>query len=327
MDVNQGRYTIDRLLATYNVLLVIVWSTQLLRGPLAWVLLLAHLGGALLPAVLPAARRRASGPAAAVLELYPLVLLFVFWSEFDLLRFALHEGSRDASVAALDLAFFGQHLQASWMPAMPGIWISETMHFSYFAYYLLIVAPPLAMVLRGQPAAVRDIMLRLMLAYLACYAIYVFYPVDGPSYMTIRHSGAHEQGLFYQLVHQTLAVGDSRGTAFPSSHVAGAISIAFIGWIHFSRPVAWLITAEAVGVLLSTVYTQNHYAIDSLAGILLALPIQLMLLWNLRPRPDTWPLHLPPLPAAPALANNVASRARVGRDHALGLFQATENFR
>jgi membrane-associated phospholipid phosphatase len=52
------------------------------------------------------------------------------------------------------------------------------------------------------------------------------------------------------------------------------VTIAFIGWRWFSRPVALLLTLEAAGVVMSTVYTQNHYAIDSLAGIVWALALQ-----------------------------------------------------
>jgi hypothetical protein len=53
------------------------------------------------------------------------------------------------------------------------------------------------------------------------------------------------------------------------------VTIAFLGWRWFPRGVAALLTLEALGVVVSTVYTQNHYGIDSLAGIVWALAIQL----------------------------------------------------
>ena len=40
------------------------------------------------------------------------------------------------------------------------------------------------------------------------------------------------------------------------------------------RGIAALLTVEAVGVVVSTVYTQNHYGIDSLTGIAWAFSIQ-----------------------------------------------------
>ena len=53
------------------------------------------------------------------------------------------------------------------------------------------------------------------------------------------------------------------------------MTIAIIAWRWFPRPVAVLFTVEALGVVVATVYTQNHYGIDSLAGIVWALTIQL----------------------------------------------------
>jgi hypothetical protein len=37
-----------------------------------------------------------------------------------------------------------------------------------------------------------------------------------------------------------------------------------------------LLWAEALGVLLSTVYTQNHYPVDAFAGLGLGLGLQLL---------------------------------------------------
>jgi len=76
-------------------------------------------------------------------------------------------------------------------------------------------------------------------------------------------------------VHEAGDFGDSMGTAFPSSHVAGSLTAAWAGWRWFSRPTAMLLALEAAGVVVATVYTQNHYAIDVLAGILWAVLLQL----------------------------------------------------
>ena len=74
------------------------------------------------------------------------------------------------------------------------------------------------------------------------------------------------------------AAGDSLGTAFPSSHVAGVVTAAIIAWKWLPRPVAWLLIVESIGVMVATVYTQNHYAIDAVAGLVWAVVLQVMLL-------------------------------------------------
>ena len=98
--------------------------------------------------------------------------------------------------------------------------------------------------------------------------------MDGPQHTQSFFVGNPARGVWYGVVHAINGVGGSLGAAFPSSHAAGAISIAYCGWLFFRRPVAWLMTVHAGAVVLATFYTQYHYAIDSLAGLTLALILQ-----------------------------------------------------
>ncbi|NNG17195.1 MAG: phosphatase PAP2 family protein [Gemmatimonadales bacterium] len=84
------------------------------------------------------------------------------------------------------------------------------------------------------------------------------------------------EGFWYQLVKQAHDSGDSLGTAFPSSHVAGSVTIAYLAWRWLPRGWAWLIALETVGVCFATVYTQNHYAIDALGGLVWATVLQVV---------------------------------------------------
>ncbi|MDH3570426.1 MAG: phosphatase PAP2 family protein, partial [Gemmatimonadota bacterium] len=67
-------------------------------------------------------------------------------------------------------------------------------------------------------------------------------------------------------------------TAFPSSHVVGVVTMALLAITWFSRPVAIVYVILATGVTASTVYTQNHFAVDAAAGVVYAL-----VLWALVP--------------------------------------------
>src|SRR5207244_11745606 len=77
-----------------------------------------------------------------------------------------------------------------------------------------------------------------------------------------------------RLSHWIADGGGSLGTAFPSTHVAGAVTFAWIAWRFWSREVALGVTLLAVGIMAAAVYTQNHFAVDSLAGALLGLALQ-----------------------------------------------------
>ena len=64
--------------------------------------------------------------------------------------------------------------------------------------------------------------------------------------------------------------GDSPGTAFPSSHVAGVFAAALIARRWTPRALGYLWIIAACGVALSTIYTQNHYAVDVVYGMAVA---------------------------------------------------------
>lgn len=267
---------VDRVVAVYNILLGLIWlGCSPVVGHAIWAAA-AHGAAGLLPLALRRLPGRLPPYTRALRELYPVLLIPVFWTEIDLLFPLRHTGTFDGLVSSLDQRLFGLQLAAEWMPAMPQVWFSEVMHLSYFAYYATIYVPPVAIALAGRTRAARDMVFRLMLAYLSCYLIYLSFPVDGPHFRLEPYSGDLQSGFLYQLVTIAQGAGDSRGCAFPSSHVVGAVTIAFLAWRWFSRPLATVLTIQALGVVCSTVYTQSHYAADAVAGVTWALAMQLL---------------------------------------------------
>jgi membrane-associated phospholipid phosphatase len=89
-----------------------------------------------------------------------------------------------------------------------------------------------------------------------------------------RFVGENAQGFFRLLNDYLRASGDAAGTGFPSSHVTGSIGLAWIAWRHLPRPAAWAAAIVAAGVVPATVYTHNHFVLDSLAGVGLGVGAQ-----------------------------------------------------
>lgn len=292
----------DWLIAGYNAILALLWSGLWGQAWYAPWICVAHWSAAVLPALLAASPMAGSGRRgrlmAALREAYPLVWLLSFWTELGLLHPLRAIGGHDRLIAGLDMALFGGHPNLVWMPAMPQLWFSELMHLIYFAYFPLIFLPPLLLGITGRSEALRDITFRLMVTYLGCYLFYLAFPVVGPAALMPSYDGPLTHGFFFQLTHHAREAGDSLGTAFPSSHVAGSVTIALVARAWLSPRLAGLITAEAVGVVFATVYTQNHYAIDALAGIAWAVMLQTLgvpfLRWWLSPAAAR-----PPVPILP----------------------------
>ena len=278
--MTSGLLPVDLVIAVYNAWLACAWIGGLGRSPLAPWLVAAHAVGAALPWLL---RRGTGAPGralSALREVYPLLAAAFFWSELGILQRVRQLPSHDPLVAGWDLALFGAHLHLTWRAAMPWRWLDEGMHFAYFAYYLLLVVP-IGVALAGRREALRDLSLRLVCAYLPCFLFYTIFPVYGPHSMPgAAHVG--EPGFFESLIRAAHRAGDSPGTAFPSSHVAGVLAVAWFARLWLPRGVAVFLAAMAALVTVSTVYTGNHFTIDALVGLLWGVAAQAVLVPWLR---------------------------------------------
>lgn len=272
MDLTTAPRPAERLAAVVSASLAVLWVVNGGDASYARWIVLAHAAAAGLPWLFGHAR---SVPVQRWLrELFPLLFVVVVWSELGLIREVMHVSANDAAIGAIDRALFGRHIHSVWMPAMPQVWFSEIMFAIYFVYYPAVFLTPVVLLLSRRFRAARAVVFGLAVSYLGCYALYVFFPVDGPSNTMARYAGPLTEGFFYGLSATVVHAGDSLGTAFPSSHVVGSVTMAVLAMRWFSRPIATLFVLEAGGVVLSTVYTQNHFAVDAVAGLVFALVAQ-----------------------------------------------------
>lgn len=275
MPVPRGLRPVDYLLILFNAGFGLLWLTALWRSPAAPWLVAAHAAAIALSVLAGRPGDDASPVGRAPRDLYPIVLIALYWLEMGLVRHTFHTSTFDAPIAAADVWLFGRHLQEVWAPAMPQLWFSEFMFAVYWVYYPMVFLTPLVLVLRKHPQTAR-VIFATTVAYLACYTMYAILPVDGPSHTVQRFQGPHTEGFFYRLVMSGTHAADSMGTAFPSSHVVGAVTVALLAVAWFSRPWAVLFILGALGVTLSTVYTQGHFAIDSVIGVVFAIGVYLL---------------------------------------------------
>jgi len=213
-----------------------------------------------------------------IVLLTPWVLWLLAWSEIGwLFEFAAPEYF-DPAAARLDRALFGVH----WNELLPALWSGrlwrEFMTGIYLSYYLLILGPPLILIWRRRHTCFLNYTSGLMFTYLGCFTIYLMFPVQGPRDMALASgtiSAVDFVGFFPRIMDFVFRTGDSLGTAFPSSHCAGATAAALLCRRHFRGRAGLLCAAWAVLIIISTVHTNNHYAIDAVAGVGLAILVQI----------------------------------------------------
>ncbi|MBK7923606.1 MAG: phosphatase PAP2 family protein [Gemmatimonadetes bacterium] len=232
---------------------------------------------ALIVLLVALARHASPGPAGQVLRtVYPLLTLGAFYPAIDLLNHFGAIAVHDAAVRGWELALFGSELSRTWWEAYPSPFWSALLHAVYFAYYPIVLGPPLLFLAMGRAEAAERSVLWLMATFLTCYAVFLLYPVAGPYYEFPRPSPAFLDNGPARLVYRTLARGSAYGAAFPSSHVAATLVAAAAAWRGW-RPLGAMLIPPAVLLTVGVVYCQMHYAVDALAGTGLALVLVLAL--------------------------------------------------
>ncbi len=255
--------------------------------PRAWlVLVVLHaIGIVLLLGIGPAAVApnwiAARWPRASrvVADWYLLILVPALYTELAVLNVAVHNGRYfDDIILRWEELLFGGQPSRELAAAMPWLPLSEFLHFSYIAYYLIIYGPFLLLYLRGRRDDHQRAAFTIMLTFFAHYCFFIYFPVQGPRYLFPAPSGEIANGMMYQLAHQILEAGSSRGAAFPSSHVGVSFAQAAISVVLLRR---WspLLLVLSTGLAVGAVYGGFHYATDAVAGLAFGL-----LLFSIAPR-------------------------------------------
>lgn len=259
----------DRLLAGYLVVLTAVIAA---RGPLTdghpWLLLSHALFGVLLVGFtrLPAEAR---GLGRALHVFYPLLLLGGFYAAIGV----LNDGrglrtilAHDALLQRWEAALLGGQPSYDWIRAAPSVFWSGVLHLAYLAYYPLLLVPAPLLALRGDWGGARRVMFAMMLAFVACYVVFVLFPVAGPNYAFPHPTGPVREVWSARLVYGVLAGGSSVGAAFPSSHVGATLATLVAAWAAWPGLGRAMLVPFAL-LAVAVVYCQMHYVLDAATGL------------------------------------------------------------
>lgn len=198
----------------------------------------------------------------------PLLLLVLLYSEMPaLIQAAGHLDGFDASLIRLEGSLFGGQPAQELARLFPVRVLSEALHLAYLAYYPIIYVVPALLWWTDRRADFHAAVFVLVLTFVVCCICYILRPVAGPRYLW---ESAAPEGFFRSVVTWLLEARSSRGTAFPSSHVAVSVAQSVLAIRCFgSRGVVLAVLTG--GLALGAVYGGFHYALDVLAGALLGL--------------------------------------------------------
>lgn len=245
-------------------------TARVSSADLAW-LFLAHTLLIMLVLLAARARTEACAKHCFLAEWYPLVVLVAIYASVDLVNGPRQAAglSHDAVIQRLEFATFGRQLAHDWSRSQSQSAISWPLSLSYLGFFPLVIVAPAVLWARGHFVRARQTIFGISLAFFTCYLIFLLFPVAGPTYLWGWPTDGVHSALPSRLVRDLIDGGDSWGSAFPSSHVAASMAAALLAFRNW-RPLGWALLPFAVGILIGVVYFQVHYAVDAVAGLIIA---------------------------------------------------------
>jgi membrane-associated phospholipid phosphatase len=149
--------------------------------------------------------------------------------------------------------------------------IGFLLEMAYLSCYPLVPLGLLAMYVTGQRAHVASFWFVVLIATYICYATTPFVPALPPRSLinnpTTAATPVNKGRIFNRWI---LRHGSIHAISFPSAHVASAFAVGLI-LLHYSLPAGLLFLAIAIAISLGAVIGRYHYALDVIAGAILAL--------------------------------------------------------
>lgn len=203
---------------------------------------------------------------------YAVLLTPPLYTELATLNRFFTERYFDQLVIGWDEVLFAGQPSMYLSELLPWVPLSEAFHLGYFAYYGIVPAALIGVYKTRGFEALHRTAFCVAGAFFFCYLTFIAFPVAGPRYEFVRIGGEIADGTFYQLVHAVLESGSSKGTAFPSSHIAASLA-AVLAAGREDRRWLWLLIIPEIALAVGTVYGRFHYAIDGVVGVLYALVV------------------------------------------------------
>lgn len=182
----------------------------------------------------------------------------------------INPATYDRALYRLDVLLFGVE-PTIWLEPYTTPAVVEWFSFFYYSYFFFMASFVFVMVLTcGDERRLAEFGTGLLAVLAIGHFVYTLVPGYGP-YAELSHEyrGPLVGGPAFHLVLEAVSAGGPLRDIFPSLHTAVPTYCTLFAWRHYRR-VAPVATFFAANIVAATIVLRWHYAVDVLAGLVLA---------------------------------------------------------
>lgn len=201
----------------------------------------------------------------------PVVIIAIVFNSLGRLISGIGSRHYDDVLIRIDYALFGAH-PTVWMERFNNPLLTGLLQAAYISYYFMPIALAVVLYFRDDRNAFNSAAFAIVLCFYLSYIGYLLVPAVGPRFTLSNVQTADlSAGPVTMWIRQTLdGLEQNKTDAFPSGHTAVALVSLFYAWKCREKVLFWILVPAVSALIVSTVYLRYHYAVDVIAGILLA---------------------------------------------------------
>ena len=193
----------------------------------------------------------------------------------------INPNSLDAQLHQVGVLLFGAEPALS-LDRVVNVTTTEWFAFFYFGYFFVLATHVLPILFLGKEArTLGEFTFGMLFTFCVGHTLYMFVPGYGP-YRAVAAEFRHTlpDGLWLDVVMETVAEGGALKDIFPSLHTAGPTFIALFSFRHRDLPpfrYTWpIVTFFSANIIVATMFLRWHWVVDVVAGLALATTAQVL---------------------------------------------------
>lgn len=203
--------------------------------------------------------------------IFPIVSVLVIFDSLGLIVHAVNRHDIDYLLIRIDYRMFGGY-STVFFEKFINPFLTDMLQVAYTTYYFIPIILGVSLKAGGKREAFEKSLFLMLFCFYLSYIGYLLFPAVGPRYaMNHLYDRELDGFLVSRPIQNALNFLEGiKRDAFPSGHTGIALTVLFLAYRYDRTLFRWMLIPVLL-MIPATVYCRYHYAVDVVAGAILAV--------------------------------------------------------